>query len=129
MALVTVKKAVLCLCIYTMLACHYGIHLSCIYIIDHAWVKMHDIVLYVYLCPYSECSLWPKFLSRSILMYLIFISMLLRPPTSADAETLAPSWPNLSSQCLSGRNMYVEPAAKPDATDTKPEQGGDLTNW
>uniref|UniRef100_A0A8B9RLL3 Triokinase/FMN cyclase n=1 Tax=Astyanax mexicanus TaxID=7994 RepID=A0A8B9RLL3_ASTMX len=40
-----------------------------------------------------------------------------------DAKTTAPAWPNLSSVILSGRTMYVEPAERPAASETKPNQG------
>ncbi|XP_026990220.2 triokinase/FMN cyclase isoform X1 [Tachysurus fulvidraco] len=40
-----------------------------------------------------------------------------------DAKTSAPAWPNLSSECLSGRNLYVEPTVRPTAGETKTEQG------
>ncbi|XP_060763678.1 triokinase/FMN cyclase isoform X1 [Neoarius graeffei] len=40
-----------------------------------------------------------------------------------DAKTSALAWPNLSSECLSGRNLFVEPTVRPAATETKPEQG------
>ncbi|XP_060764456.1 triokinase/FMN cyclase isoform X2 [Neoarius graeffei] len=39
-----------------------------------------------------------------------------------DAKTSALAWPNLSSECLSGRNLFVEPTVRPAATETKPEQ-------
>ncbi|KAF5905423.1 triokinase/FMN cyclase, partial [Clarias magur] len=40
-----------------------------------------------------------------------------------DAKTSAPAWPNLSAECLTGRNLYVEPTARPAAAETRPKQG------
>ncbi|XP_053360444.1 triokinase/FMN cyclase isoform X2 [Clarias gariepinus] len=40
-----------------------------------------------------------------------------------DAKTSAPAWPNLSAECLSGRNLYVEPTARPAAAETRSKQG------
>ncbi|KAF7706318.1 triokinase/FMN cyclase [Silurus meridionalis] len=40
-----------------------------------------------------------------------------------DAKTSAPAWPNLNSECLSGRNLYLEATARPALTETKSEQG------
>lgn len=72
-------------------------------------------------------SIQKVILSRSIELiydYLILLKCLW-PLISADAKTSAPAWPNLSSGCLSGRNLYVEPTARPAAAETKPEQGED----
>ncbi|XP_062849317.1 triokinase/FMN cyclase [Trichomycterus rosablanca] len=40
-----------------------------------------------------------------------------------DAKTSASAWPNLSTVCESERNVYIEPAEKPEAPETKASQG------